>query len=514
MSMIIDKGKFKFIFRSTEQIKYTPNNLPIKKSKKNINISHSVLYQPKNNYNVFAVPEQKKCTQKNSFLKASQNNNNNNDEQKINHLTKKPNKSKKLKYNRTFEGNLLNIDNNKNEQEKENTNKNKNLIYNVSPNDNNSLIVSSSNNNNFKKQNGRFSVKNKTKNSINSEHNDNYIKNSSLTPYNNSNIDKIVKNNSRTIIKQLDNNFLSLENNIIDQKYESDIDHDEIIISSNKNSLTKNKNNSMQNLYNARNENNNFLCDIIGDSEINKQDNLLNCSFENNKADYHIMYVTNYQQSINDSMLDLEIKLIYDKSLELQKSYHRQLQKLLIDYKKNKNFINHYLNEIKKIEKKRNILMIKNLSTKNIETYDNILGNEENHNYNIIINNNRNEIQIWDSMLYGEQIKKLFQMIVFNKFYLYENILSDIQNKIIINFMKKYKFKNKLISEKNNQGILGSNNNNYRNINNKKILTERDIHGSGINIVNKNFNNKKKKKVFSNYQTKPFQSHVKNLKSK
>lgn len=509
--MIIDKGKFKFIFRSTEQIKYTPNNPPTKKSKKNITTSHSVLYQSKNNYNALSPPESKKFVQKNSFLKVSQNNNN--DEQKLNHLTKIPNKSKKLKYNRTFEGNLVNIDNNNNEQEQEN--ENKNLIYNVSPNDNyNNSVIVNSNNNNLKKQNGKFFDKNKTKNTVNSNNDDdNYLKNSNLTP-NTNNINKIDQNNSRTIIKQLDNNFLSLENNIIDQKYESDIDHDEIIISSNKNPLIKNKSNSMQNIYNARNENNNFLCNIIGDSEINNENNVLNCSFENNKADYQIMYVQNYQQSIIDSMLDLEVKLVYDKSLELQNSYHNQLQKLLIDYKNNKIFLKHILNETKILEKMKNVLMVKNLNIKNKEICDNILNNEENNDYDQIIKNNQNEIQIWDLMLYNEQIRKLFQMIVFNKFHLYENILTDIQKKIIMNFMKKYKFKNKILPEKNTQRVSENNNNNNKNINSKKVLAEKGIYVSGINIVKNNLNNKRKKKVFNKHQTKPFHAHKKNLKSK
>ena len=51
------------------------------------------------------------------------------------------------------------------------------------------------------------------------------------------------------IIKKLDEKFKSLENNIIDKKYENDIDHDEMIISTNKkNPNYQNSNNKINNM--------------------------------------------------------------------------------------------------------------------------------------------------------------------------------------------------------------------------------------------------------------------------
>ena len=501
MSMIIDKGKFKFIYKSTDHIKNTPNYLVTKKNKKNTSINHSILSQTQNFYAV--SPPHKKFTKKKSYFKKHHKN----DDLKPSKITKKYQKTKKLKTNRTFEGSLVQsvIDNNDQEVDDEN------LFMNVNPNSNNSFIV---NNNSKTTFDTKFSVQNKSKDIISNEVSKNER---SLTPLPN-NINNHYEN--KAIIKQLDDNFLSLENNIIDKKYENDIDHDEIIISSN------NRNKSTDNIYNRNIQNDNNLYNMIDNTDINKylninyedntNENLLNSSFENHKTDYHLMYVQNYQQSVNDDILDLEIKLLYDKSLELQSYYHKQLQLLLCSYKENKIILKDVLNNIKyvkKLQNKLNVIRIKNTSK---EINDSIIFFEEKNNFSNITKNNKNEIQIWNFMLYNKHLRDLFKNIIFEKYNKFKTFLDDAGNKFIIDLMKKYNYKIHIASEKSTPRIL--NNTKLRNTSDTKILNNKNSHLPVTN-ANKNSNNirvvnKKKKKVFHYYHTKPLQYHVKNIKSK
>ena len=156
-------------------------------------------------------------------------------------------------------------------------------------------------NNKPKKQKNKYNNKSVTK-SINSYGNSS-IKNNNLN------------NNKNILIKKLDEKFKSLENNIIDKKYENYIDHDEIIISSNKKNNSKNKtaNKIYDNNYKLSNiiglnENGNEVNNNIKDNKSNEieddiffnvienknnvdidENYLLNSSFQNNMSDFNIM---------------------------------------------------------------------------------------------------------------------------------------------------------------------------------------------------------------------------------
>ena len=97
---------------------------------------------------------------------------------------------------------------------------------------------------------------------------------------------------------------------------------------------------------------------------------------------------------------------------------------------------------------------------------------------------NEKEINLWENMLIGKgynykfkkygdvngnkkDIKELFKKIVFNKYSSLKNSLNDIENKIVVNLMKKNNFKiipNKIVKNRAyNRSYNNNNNNNYKN---------------------------------------------------
>lgn len=455
MSIILDKGRFKLIYETENKQK--PNYSLSKKASKNKN----PIKQPQTHLlKAYMGLSPNNHTKKKPLIK-SYNNSTLSHVHNIKNCNKKNTESKQLKYNRSFEGGLL-----KNELAIENNEieliKNKEL--------------------------NKFNNTNREKNKSNS----NINRTQAFSSVNKSKTNNRINNKpNKNIIKRLDEKFKSLENNIIDKKYENVIDHDEMIITTNKKPeiITKSidsKNNSNY-LYNIININNNI------------DENLINSSFENNKNDFKIMYVENYADSVPNDMLILEIKLIFEKILELQKSYHKELDSILIHYFSNKN---EYKNSISKYDliQKKIILLQKFSEKKNREENQNCFDIYNKKNFQEINDINKKEIGIWKLMMNSEEnevkakdkkikLKEIFKICIFEKYYKIKN-MSDLEKKIIENLMKKFKYVLQSESEinkiKNNKS-----NNSLKKYNNKKILSPISQSKNINYFTNNKFKNKK-----------------------
>ena len=468
---------------------------------------------------------------KTNFLTTYQNNNNYYD-QKNNPYNKKKNfKSTQLKYNKSFEGNMIN-DNfdfvNDDLYTIPHGNNRANLKFN-----NNSMIL------NNKKQLRTKNKNNKSNKSvtrtINSHNNMNSRKN---------NLDE------NYIIKKLDEKFKSLESNIIDKKYENDIDHDEMIISTNKKNLNNNQNltrlknqnskninstNTNYKLSNIINENNNFNLDnkkedifmSLFDNKNNidfDENYLLNTSFENNRNDFNIMYTDDYEKTVVNDMLSLEIKLLIEKMLELQKSYHKELNIIVNQYNRNEKVFKLIIEKIKMLQKQ--LYQIQKLNeTKNIKgNIYNFIGIYNNNNKHDLNKININEFFLWKyimnipnktskaNSIYN--LKDLFRKIIFDKYYKLSGKLNKIENQIILNLMKKFKY-NMNSNKKNNvycnnlnntniNGNLSSNSDKNKIVSTSPIQNNKTMVKPNKNINNSSINNKKRhKKTSSCSQSKP-----------
>ena len=328
------------------------------------------------------------------------------------------------------------------------------------------------------------------------------IKNSNIKTnnmYNNLNISEDFPG-----ISKFNEKFQLIEDKIIDKNYENDIDHDEMIIGSNK----KNINNNILNKIQIKNDNKSddelYLFFNHNKNDNNNDDNddeyLINNIFENNKADFNIMYIDNYEKMINDDMLLLEIQLLYEKILDLQNSYHEEYNNNINSINKNKKFISLIIYKYKEIHKKNfNLLKIKeNINCKNkLNTFVNIQEKEQKSYINDI---NNKEIILWKNML-GNKFKKninnnnfddknkiieLFKKIVFNNYSSLNNTFNDIENKIVLNLIKKFNYKTLSDIKNKNNRINKEYNGNYNNsIKNKKDkIRKRNNH----NIINSNGN--------------------------
>lgn len=430
MSIIYDKGKIKQIYESENKSKKS-SSIPRKIIKNQIVIkqSHQLLtncgdLSPNISMN------------KKSFLKTIYNSSSLNQGSIIKNLNRKNNNPKNLIYNRSFEGGFY---------------KNK-LNYNASESNQN-IDLKNKNKSNSKirrKQNFTSEYKSKTSNK---------------------------PNNS---IKKYEENFKSLESNIIDKKFQNDIDHDEMIITTSKNTVDISNSNQSKNLFNIINNNTNSNSNSnINNNYISMtEENLLNSSFENNKYDFNLLYVDHYTDSVPDDMLILEIKLLMEKILELQKSYHKELDIIL-----NKYFIYKfdYKNIMSKYDiiRKKIILFQKFMEKKNRRETHNYLDIYHKKNFQDVNDINKNEFIIWKMMMNvngekepkdrKEKLKEIFKISVFKKFNKMKN-LSEVEIKIIQNLMKKYKYTMKNESDENKIKNNKSNNS-LRKYNNKKILS-------------------------------------------
>ena len=464
MSIILDKGRFKLIYEPENKSK---TNYTL--SKKTIKNQSQIKQQTHLLKTYIGLSPNNNTSKKKPFIKGY---NNSTLYQGHNHkyTNKKNISTNKLKYNRSFEGGLL-----KNE-----------LIEN--------------NNDNKINKNLNSVINNKQKNKSNSKMNKTSIFSSGNKSKTNNQINNKTNNN---IIKKLDEKFKSLENNIIDKKYENDIDHDEIIITADRKTDDISKSNESKN-------NINYLYNIINNN-YNIDENLLNSSFENNKNDFKIMYVENYSNTIPSDMLILELKLIFEKILELQKSYHNEINTILYHYFIYKNEYKNIINIYNIIQKK--IILLHKINEKNNRKENQNCFNIYNkRNFQELNDINNNEVKIWKLMMNSEdnenimkakkdKLKEIFKKSVFDKFNKIKNLnLSDIEKKIIINLMKKNKYVYVPQSESEINKIKNNKSNNIlKKYSNKKILSPITPNKNMSYLSNGKF---KHKKMVSHHQYK------------
>ena len=525
MSLVYDKGKYNKYFNESDQIKSKNNNPNLKgMPKKNIN-KNVQLY--KDFVSTSPIRNINNNNKKTNCLTTYQNNNNSN--MNSNYYDQQNNRYKKnlkshLKYNKSFEGNMINNDNFDFVDDG---------MYTIQHGSN--LGHSKFNNNSVILNNKQLRTKNKNKynnksvtRAINSQTNMNMNKKNKK-----SNFDE------NLIIKKLDEKFKSLESNIIDKKYENDIDHDEMIISTNKKNpatlnttrvrTTNNINSSnykLSNIINDNNDSNNDYFMNIFDIKNNidfDENYLLNTSFENNRNDFDIMYTDNYEKTVINDMLSLEIKLLIEKMLELQKSYHKELNIIVTQYNKNEKIFKILIEKIKMLQKQ--LYQIKKLNeTKSINgNIYNFIGIYDNNSKHEINNISLNEFYLWkyimgmqdkkNSFNNKDKLKDLFKKIIFDKYYKISTKVDNIENQIILNLMKKYNYN--VNSNKKNEYMNNWNNGNMNSsIDKKRIFTSSPFQeyknqinqnkNLNTNLNNRTINNKKRhKKTSSCIQSKP-----------
>ena len=517
MSLVYDKGKYNKYFNELDQIKSKNNNQNLKGiQKKNLNKNGQLYKDFVSTSPIRNINNNKKT----NFLTTYQNNNsninNNYYDQQSNKYNKKNLKSH-LKYNKSFEGNMINNDN---------FDFVDNGMYTIQHGSN--LGHSKFNNNSVILNNKQLRTKNKNKynnksvtRAINSQTNMN------MNKYNKkSNLDE------NLIIKKLDEKFKSLESNIIDKKYENDIDHDEMIISTNKKNpmnlnttkirTTNNINSTnykLSNIIDDNNDSNDYFMNIFNNkNNIDFDENyLLNTSFENNRNDFDIMYTDNYEKTVINDMLSLEIKLLIEKMLEIQKSYHKELNIIVTQYNKNEKIFKILVEKIKMLQKLLcKIKKLNEINSINGNIY-NFIGIYDNNSKHEINNINLNEFYLWkyimgiqqkkNSINSKEKLKDLFKKIIFDKYYKVSNKFDNIENQIILNLMKKFKYN--MNSNKKNEYMNNWSNGNMNSKTDKnKIFTTIQEYKNEIkqskNINNTTINNKKRhKKTSSCTQSKP-----------
>ena len=506
MSLVYDKGKHRNSYdKNIPKMKLSNNNpinqlnIPKNNNKKNI-IQNTHLF---NEY-ISSSPIGNSNTYKAQFLTTYQNfkemsNINPNNTGNIKNVNNKRPEMKKLNFNKSFEGNIGRDISKKFGLIKENivkgkNNENKNSV-------NKSMVI------NHKNKKNQIKKNNKSVNRTINAHNTLNNKKNNLA--------------EKLLIKKLEEKFKSLESNIIDKKYENEIDNEEMIITTKKDNYpntarfkTKGNNKMLSNMINNNinsdfeNADNNFMDIILNKLILNTkydfdENYLLNSSFENNRNDFNIMYTDNYGLSVKNDMLSLEIKLLIEKILEMQKSYHKELDLILGVYNKNSKLMKLLVEKIKFLQKK--IFLIKKLKEKK-EIKGNLyifLEKYNHNNQNDIYKINQNEFYLWNYILYEhnrknndykkEKLKEVFKKIIFERYNKIKGRFNNIENKIILNLMKKYNYN---IKRKAN----GTKSNNIADI---------VISPNQRQIKNKNLNTNKNKKIISSNNNNNWKKHKK-----
>ena len=513
MSLVYDKGKHRNSYdKNIPKMKLSNNNpinqlnIPKNNNKKNI-IQNTHLF---NEY-ISSSPIGNSNTYKAQFLTTYQNfkemsNINPNNTGNIKNVNNKRPEMKKLNFNKSFEGNIGRDISKKFGLIKENivkgkNNENKNSV-------NKSMVI------NHKNKKNQIKKNNKSVNRTINAHNTLNNKKNNLA--------------EKLLIKKLEEKFKSLESNIIDKKYENEIDNEEMIITTKKDNYpntarfkTKGNNKMLSNMINDNinsdfeNADNNFMDIILNKLILNTEydfdeNYLLNSSFENNRNDFNIMYTDNYGLSVKIDMLSLEIKLLIEKILEMQKSYHKELDLILGAYNKNSKLMKLLVEKIKFLQKK--IFLIKKIKEKK-EIKGNLyifLEKYNHNNQNDIYKINQNEFYLWNYILYEhnrknndynkEKLKEVFKKIIFERYNKIKGRFNNIENKIILNLMKKYNYniKRKANGTKSNNIADIVISPNQRQIKNKNLNTNKNK-----KIISSNNNNwKKHKKTSSCVQSK------------
>lgn len=458
-----------------EKFKYKTSAVSSQPSKKNKNSNPSLLLSKrplgKPSSQFFDTSPFKS---KNSSLSLYQKTNNN---KPISSKYKKTNNNK-LKYNRSFEGKFL-------------TNASEEVLSNeascatIGMKDD---IYSMYKDIKYVKMNNSVILSGPSKNYANIHKNN---KNKSI----NVNTKLIITNNNISKkTKKIEDKIKSLENDIIDKKYENDIDNDEMIITTNTN--TNNKQNLL--LFNNNNANAN-------------SNNIENNSsaFNKFKIDFDLRY-SKYDEEkikkIRSEMLAIEIKLLIEKMSVLQNSYHNEMDEIILNYNNDKQEFRALIENIKQIQKKIHLLRkfldkmtIENNLGQNLNLHEikatqgvnksflenvNIWKNIMSHNYD-----EKNDFYKGSDK---EKIVNIFRTVVINKNFNYNFHLNNNKEKLE-KLVKKYKIKNDVNSNNSNDNEeltedSEATSNRRKNNRNKKKSNNNIFGVSGVN----NFNNKKK----------------------
>ena len=162
------------------------------------------------------------------------------------------------------------------------------VIYSHNKNLTHKMASSGKNN----KNNRKTYSNNSNRYKLSNKNNSNFKLNSSNKRINKSEFKSNTLNANETYSKNT--RYESIESKIIDKNYENDIDHDEIIISTDKN--TKNKkgiSNSLFDSMHLSSEIKNEKKEASNTDEYKGDDYIVDNNFENDKNDFTIMYIDN-----------------------------------------------------------------------------------------------------------------------------------------------------------------------------------------------------------------------------
>ena len=510
MSLVYDKGKYRHsVGKKYSKIDQNNNNIIYKnnidKNNNNKNpIKNNTLYAEY----ISSSPPGNNNKKKSQYLTTFQNNdyihkNKRNINETINSINNKISQIGKLNFNKSFEGNL------RKDYKSKNFNFSREGLFRMKNNENQKKI------NKSMIINHKNKIKNRNKKNIKSA-------SKAIKAHNTLNHKK---NNfaEKLLIKKLEDKFKSLEKNIIDKKYESEIDNEEMIITSRKDEKGSNTarlqikgrnlindnldlNLDYENIW--ENTDNNFMNAIYNKLILNDnydldEDYLLNSSFENDRSDFNIMYTDNYGDTVMNDMLSLEIKLLIEKMMDIQKSYHKELDLLLTRYNYNSKMLKSLIEKIKVLQKK--IFLIKKIkeSRENKVNMYNYLDKYNHNNQHDIYKINKNEFNLWNFILNEEKrknkekLKDIFKKVIFERYHKISGKINNIENKIVLNLMKKYHYnlkgKGSGIKSNNNNTNISIFHNQRQNIN-KNVNT---------NKYKKSINKNKKHKKTTSCLTKP-----------
>ena len=341
---------------------------------------------------------------------------------------------------------------------------------------------------------------------------------------------KILGTDKNFIVKNLDNNFIDVSNN------KKKTTNNKTNNNNNNNKTLKNKSASMKeieiNKYIDTLKNDNEFYDnildkffdkyfhslveedeektdisnsniIINDINLNENNNNINNISNNNydidnskflqlKDDFNLLYTEDYLSNVQNDTLRLELELMIDKTFEIIKNYHQEINK--IKKEKKRNFI--ILNNIN--------FFFQNLNKKNFK-FNQFRENEQikKNNLNVILKNfsvenlNCLDIQKKEFVLF----KNLLPKKILEKKSLLKEICIKIVQKNHKFFDDSSRFKNWI---KNNVIINNNNNNNNTNHNNnvnnnknktiKKNLSTNSTHKkTNKDSIKSNINNNNKK---------------------
>jgi len=330
----------------------------------------------------------------------------------------------------------------------------------------------------------------KTKNESNKKLNNSYILQSKFKSM-------INDNNIHRTHDKYNNYSNNIYNNHINKNgLDDEIDHNELIIGSNhKNGGKNEKHKNEPNLFE---ENNNLV-------DLNIDEYLLDSSFENNKNDFNLLYSDNYHKNVKNDMLKMEMQLLCEKILELQRSYHNKEKMLYMDYFKEKRRIK-LIHENKILLKKKIINLLNLKEKKNMKENNSVcIGfNIKKNIYKTSYKINKNEINLLNRMFPLKEImnekgnkkhilKQIFKSVVYDRNKLVVNKLNEIEKNIVNRLIKKYKFNEN--NDKSNSINKNSNKNKNikRNVNNRNTNKLPTVNKS-ISHSSKGNQNKNRKK--------------------